>query len=63
MDPNRILEGVLGGSAVAGIAYGLSLWSDNVRLKREMEDLKVRLILWQTLTVIAASAAGWMVIA
>jgi len=61
MSPEKLLEGALGGSVVAGIAYGLSLWSENVSLRRRIEDLKVQLLFWKVLALGSASTAAWVI--
>ena len=52
MNPKTILEGIAGGLLVSVSGFMVSVWSENQRLKNEIEILKDRVLIYKTLTVL-----------
>tara|TARA_A200000159_G_C7055249_1_gene227932 strand:+ start:122 stop:313 length:192 start_codon:yes stop_codon:yes gene_type:complete len=52
MNPKTILEGIAGGVLVSVSAFMVSVWTENQKLKNEIEILKDRVLIYKTLTVL-----------
>ena len=52
MNLKTILEGIAGGLLVSISGFMVSVWSENQRLKNEIEILKDRVLIYKTLTVL-----------
>ena len=52
MDPKTMLEGIAGGLLVTVIGFVGATWTENQHLKREIREMKDRLTIYKTLTML-----------
>mgnify|MGYP001373558943 CR=1 FL=1 len=52
MSLKTILEGIAGGVLVSGSAFMVSIWTENQKLKNQIEILEERLLIYKTLTAL-----------
>ena len=52
MNPKTMLEGIAGGLLVTVVGFVGATWTENQRLKREINEMRDRLAIYKTLTVL-----------